>query len=128
MNETVARPDRTWDVIAHLSALVGLLGVPFGNVLGPLVVWLMRKDSDPSGAAHSKEALNFQISVALYLVIAAAVTASLMLILIGVLLLPLLIAAVVIVPLIDLILVIVAAIKASNGELYRYPLTLRLIR
>jgi len=127
MNETVQRTDRTWDVLCHLSALSVLVGVPFGNILGPLVVWLIKKGDSPSADAHGKEALNFQISVTIYLMAATALTVSLMLILVGFLLLPLLLVAVIVVPVIDLILVIIASVKAGNGEFYRYPFTLRLI-
>ena len=127
MNETVERSNRTWDVLCHLSALSLLVGVPFGNIVGPLVVWLIKRGDSPSTDAHGKEALNFQISVTLYLIIFGAVTASLMLVLVGFLLLPLLIVAVVVVPIVDLIFVIIAAIKAGNGELYRYPFTIRMI-
>jgi len=126
MNEARQTADRTWDVFCHLSSLAGLF-VPFGNIFGPLVIWLVRKDKSPSVEAHGKESLNFQLSVTLYLFIAAAVTVGLMIVLIGFLLLPLLIAAGIILPIVDLILVIIAAVKASNGEFYRYPFTLRLI-
>ena len=126
MNEVVKSQDRTWEVVAHLSSLSMLVGVPFGNS-GPLVVWLLKRGDSPSIDAHGKEALNFQISVMLYLLIATAVTAGLMLILIGILLVPLLIVAVIVVPMLDLIFVVIAAVKASKGEFYRYPLTLRLI-
>ena len=128
MNETVQQTDRTWDVLSHLSAIVFLLGVPFGNILGPLVVWLIKRSDSPSVDAHGKEALNFQISLTLYLMAAVGITVGLMLVLIGFLLLPLLIIAAIVVPVLDLILIIIAAVKASNGEFYRYPLTLRLIR
>ena len=128
MNETVQQTDRTWDVLSHLAAIVFLLGVPFGNILGPLVVWLIKRSDSPSVDAHGKEALNFQISLTLYLMAAVGITVGLMLVLIGFLLLPLLIIAAIVVPVLDLILIIIAAVKASNGEFYRYPLTLRLIR
>jgi len=127
MSEIVKSQDRTWEVVAHLSSLSMLVGVPFGNILGPLVVWLLKRGDSPSFDAHGKEALNFQISVMLYLLIATAVTAGLMLIVIGILLVPLLIVAVIVVPMLDLIFVVIAAVKASKGEFYRYPLTLRLI-
>ncbi len=127
MNATVQRADRTWDVLCHLSALAVLLGVPFGNILGPLVVWLIKRGDSPSVDAHGKEALNFQISLTLYLIVAAGITIALMIVLIGFLLLPLLVAAAIVVPFLDLIFVIIASIKAGNGEVYRYPFTLRFI-
>lgn len=105
---------RQWAMIAHLSALVGFI-IPFGNIIGPLVVWQIKKDM-PFVEEQGKEALNFQITVSL----AAIVCFILMFILIGALLLPILgIAAIV--------FTIIAAIKANGGEHYEYPLTLRLV-
>ena len=108
-------PDRTWDVLCHISALAGFV-VPFGNILGPLILWLIKRQELPSVDAHGKEALNFQISVTIYM----AVAAVLMLVIIGFfLMIGIAVAAIV--------LVVIAAVKASNGELYRYPLTIRLV-
>ena len=110
-----AAPDRTWDVLCHVSALAGFV-VPFGNILGPLILWLIKKQELPSVDAHGKESLNFQISVTIYMAIAAV----LVLVVIGFfLMIGLAIAAIV--------LVVIASIKASNGELYRYPMTIRFI-
>jgi len=128
MNEIVQRTDRTWDVLCHLSALAMFIGVPFGNIVGPLVVWLIKKSSSPSVDENGKEALNFQISLTLYLIGATAATVALMLVLIGFLLLPLLIAALIVGPVIDVIFIAIAAYKASNGETYRYPFTIRFIK
>ena len=112
-----AGPDREsqqWAMIAHLSALIGFI-IPFGNVIGPLVIWQMKKDM-PFVVDQGKEALNFQITVA----IAVFVCLLLSFIVIGLLLLPL-------VGLGALVLTVIAAIKANNGEAYRYPFALRLI-
>lgn len=107
---------RQWAMIAHLSALIGFV-IPFGNIIGPLVVWQMKKAEMPFVDDQGKEALNFQISVA----IAALVCFVLFVILIGMLLLPL-------VGLAALVLTVIAAVKANDGESYRYPVTLRLIK
>src|SRR5579872_1811605 len=125
--EVAAKPDRTWDVLCHLSALA-MYAFPFGHILGPLIVWLVKRDSLPSVDAHGKESLNFQLSLTLYLMVAAGVTISLCFILIGLLLVPLLFLAAVLFPVLDLIMVIIAAVKAGNGELFRYPLTVRFIK
>jgi uncharacterized Tic20 family protein len=119
MNELGSQPtsndDKNWAVIAHLSSVAGLI-IPFGNVVGPLVVMLTKgKDSDIVGD-QAREALNFQISMT----IAFLVSMVLMFVLIGFLLMPLIGIA-------DLVFVIIAAVSASKGERYRYPLTLRLI-
>ncbi len=105
---------RQWGMIAHLSALVGFI-IPFGNIIGPLIVWQVKKDM-PFVEDQGKEALNFQITVTL----AAIVCFILMFVFIGVLLLP-------VVGIAALVLTIIAGIKANGGEEYRYPLTLRLI-
>ena len=110
-----AAPDRTWDMLCHLSAFAGVI-VPLGSILGPLVVWLIKKNEIPSVDAHGKESLNFQISVLIYL----AVSALLVLVVIGFFLM-------IAIGIAAIVLVIVASIKASNGELYRYPLTIRFI-
>src|SRR5579875_1397654 len=113
--------ERQWALFAHLSALLGgLLTSSFlglGCIVGPLIIWLAKKDTLPFVDDQAKEALNFNITVA----IAAAVCGVLMFVLIGFVLLPLL-------GLAWLVFTIIAAIKANEGESYRYPFTLRLIK
>jgi len=109
--------ERTWGMLAHLSALAGLVVPLFGIVLGPLVVWLAKRDESVFVAAHAKEALNFNISVLL----GAIVCMLLMLVFIGVLLGTALFIA-------WLVMTLVAAIKASEGHPYRYPFSLRLVK
>ena len=119
MNEVaqVGKEEQNWAMYCHVSALVRFI-IPFGNVLGPLVIWLMKKDTMPQVEIHGKEALNFQITVLLAFIVSAVLTV----VLIGFLLLP-------IVGLAALVLTIMAAIKVSNGDLgYRYPVALRLIK
>ena len=112
-----SKDEQTWAMVCHLSALSGFV-IPFGNIIGPLVVWLIKKDTMPLVDQHGKEALNFQITV----MIAVFVCALLMLVVIGIFLL-------FVVGLGALILTIMAAIKVSNGELdYKYPFALRLIK
>jgi uncharacterized protein len=110
------QPVRTTAAAAHLSTFAGLL-VPLGSVIGPLAVWLTRRHQDPFIDQAGREALNFGISIAIYgaLLLVAA------LMLVGV---PLLMAGVVA----WVVLASLAAVKASEGEAYRYPLTLRLVR
>lgn len=108
---------RTLGMVCHLSALVGLLGMPLLNMIGPLAVWLWRKDLYAFVDDQGKEALNFQISVTLYSIVAGILT----LILIGWVLLGLIWVA-------NLILILIAASSANRGEAYRYPFNLRLIK
>jgi len=107
--------EKTWGMIAHLSALVaGVIGLPF---LGPLIVMLTKGKESPWVNTQAKEALNFQITVTIALFVSAAT----MCLAIGFVLLPL-------VGLAALVLTIIAGIKANNGEMYRYPATLRLVK
>ncbi len=111
-------------MLAHLSALVGLLvGI---SLLGPLIVWLTKRDEDPFVDFHGKEALNFNLSVLIYGAVGGIATLVLTVVTFGLalfLLMPVFIAFFIA----WIVLVIVAAVKASNGEWYRYPLTLRLV-
>jgi uncharacterized protein len=107
---------RNTAVAAHLSTLAGL-AVPFGSVIGPLAVWLTRRDQDPFIDQAGREALNFGISIAIY----GAVVLVAALMLVGI---PLLIAGMIA----WVVLASLAAVKASHGLAYRYPLTLRLVR
>jgi uncharacterized Tic20 family protein len=113
---TPGNEEKQWAFFAHLSALVGFV-IPFGSLLGPLIIWQMKKHEMPFVDDQGKEALNFQITMA----IAFVVCCVLMLILIGFLL-----AA--IVGIVDIIYTIIAAIAANNGQAYRYPFNLRLIK
>jgi uncharacterized Tic20 family protein len=112
-----ADPARSWNVACHLAALSGLFtGVGF--VVGPLVVWLLRKADYPSVDRHGKESLNFQLSVLIYLFglfVLSCFTCGMTA--------PLVLALVVA----QVVLVVLASVKVSNGEEYRYPLTLRLL-
>ena len=111
-----SREARQWAMFCHFSAFLGLV-FPFGNLLGPLIVWQVKKDLDPFVDAQGKEALNFQISVALAMVLCFL----LMVVLIGFPLLAL-------VGIAALVLTVIAGIKANEGRAYRYPFCWRLIK
>jgi uncharacterized Tic20 family protein len=114
---------RTWNMLCHLSALAGYI-IPFGNVLGPLLVWQIKKNEFPSVDVHGKAALNFQLTV-LIAVFASGVAAVLLsFVCVGFLLIPVVIA----VALCGLVFAIIAGIKANNGEAYRYPWSLTMIK
>jgi uncharacterized protein len=131
----LVRPSRTWEVLCHVAALSAYIGVPLGNVFGPLIVWLMKKAESSEVDEHGREALNFQISVCIYLAILAVLgfftflgTMVPLLGLLGVPVMFLLGMAGIALGIANVVLIIVAAVKASNGESFRYPLNLRLIR
>jgi uncharacterized Tic20 family protein len=108
---------RTWCVLCHAAALLGLFFHFLGHLLGPLIVWLVKRGDSPEVDAHGKESLNFQISMLIY----DAIAAILCIVLIGI---PILIALWVL----NTVLVIIASIQASEGKFYRYPITIRLIK
>lgn len=112
---TVAEPTdaRNWAMGCHLSSLLGLV-LPLGNLIGPLVCWLVKRDQSPLVDANGKESLNFQISMTIWMI----VSGFLIFVLIGI---PILLVLAVL----DVVFAIVAAVKTSNGEPYRYPLTIR---
>jgi uncharacterized Tic20 family protein len=122
MNE-VTQEQKTWGMIAHLSALVGLI-IPFGNILGPLVVWLVKKDTMPFVDDQGKEALNFNITLAIVIAGLMIVGTVLLVIVIGFLFY--LIAG--IIGLAGLVFMVIAGIKANEGVAYRYPFIFRLIK
>ena len=110
-----AKEEKTWALFCHISAFA-MFVFPLGNILAPLVIWLIKKDEMPLVDDQGKESLNFQISITIYLLIALALT----LILIGFLFL-------IVIGIFDIVMIIIAAIKANEGEKYRYPLTIRLV-
>ena len=117
MVEIEMKAQRTWATFSHLSALIGLLGIPLGNILGPLVIWIIKKNDMSLVNTEGKKAINFQISMTIYTMIAAL----LCFFFIGFLFFfPLIIA--------NIILVIVASIKTSNNQPFIYPLTINFIR
>ncbi|HUA69200.1 MAG TPA: DUF4870 domain-containing protein [Candidatus Saccharimonadales bacterium] len=114
---------RTWNMLCHLSALAGFI-IPLGNLLGPLLVWQIKKNEFPSVNAHGKASLNFQITVIIALIAGIIIATILSFFCVGFLLFPI----VVLIGLAGLIFAIIAGIKANNGEDYKYPFSLELIR
>ena len=117
--------ESNWATFCHLSALAGYLlplTYPFscvllGNLIGPLIIWVTKKDLYPSVDQHGKEALNFQISISIYALAASA----LIVILIGI---PLMVGLAIF----NFIMIVIAAVKCKNGQAFRYPLSLRLLK
>lgn len=116
MIENVSMQERTWAMFSHLGAFAGYF-FPFGNILAPLIIWLVKKEELPFVEDQGKESLNFQISISIYFLVSALLTLKL----IGFLLLFSLV-------IFSIVMVIVAAVKANSGERYRYPLTMRFIK
>ena len=119
---TQSSDERLWALIGHLSAF-SFFVTGIGCIVGPLIVWLVKRDTLPFAAEQAKEALNFNITVAIAFV--ALVIFTIVTLGIGVLLAY---PAGVVLFIAWLVLTIIAAIKANEGVAYRYPFTLRLVK
>ena len=107
----------TWATLCHVAALSLYVGIPFGHIIIPLVIWLIKKNESPFVDEQGKESLNFQISMTIYGIIAGL----LCYLIIGFALLPVLLIT-------HIALIITAIIKTNKGESYRYPFTIRIIK
>lgn len=117
MMEVSDKDTRLWGMLCHLTALAGIIGIPFGNIIGPLVVWLVKREEIPFVDDQGKASLNFQISMTIYGLIAGILSC----LGIGIILL-------LIVWIVDLVFIIIASIRANEGQPYRYPLAIPFIR
>jgi uncharacterized Tic20 family protein len=118
MNEirVIPETERNWAMFCHLSTFASLI-IPFGGIIGPLICWSSKKHESDWVDQNGKAALNFQLSVALY----SLICIPLMFIIIGFVLFGAII-------ILELVCVIIASIKASRGEEYRYPLMIPFIQ
>ncbi len=117
---TVSREQRNWAMIAHLSAFAMYL-TGIGHILGPLVVWLLKRDGNPFVDDQAKEALNFQISFSIYIGVAILLCFTIILAIIG-------IPAIWALGIFHVVCMVIAAVKANDGVAFRYPLTIRFIK
>ena len=113
-NQTT-KDERTWAMLCHISTFCGLI-IPFGNILAPLIIWLIKKEDLPFVQDQGKEVLNFQISMVIYL----AISGILCFLLIGI---PILIGLIIF----DFIIIIIATVNANDGKYFRYPITIHFI-
>jgi uncharacterized Tic20 family protein len=107
---------RTWNVLCHASALLGFFFPWAGHILAPLIVWLVKRGDSPEIDANGKESVNFQLSMLIY----SLISGILCLVLIGFVLLAIL-------HVLNVVFVVIASIRASEGKFYRYPLTIRFL-
>lgn len=110
-------------MMVHLAAFAGWVFVGVGFVLGPVLVWVIKKEDFPAIDAHFKEAINFQISLLIYSLIAILI----MVVTLGVGFV-VAVPALAVIALLDVLFPIIAAIQAYEGNLFRYPLSLRLVK
>lgn len=112
------KEERNWALFAHISTLSTFVGIP--GFIGPLVVWLVKKDELPFAAAQAKEALNFQISLFIYSIICVILILTVIGALIG-------FPGLIVLVILEIVFTIIASVQAGEGKPYRYPMTLRLI-
>ncbi|RUT79477.1 DUF4870 domain-containing protein [Ancylomarina longa] len=117
MNQFATPTDeRNWAMFCHLSAFAGVI-IPLGNVIGPLILWSMKKEDSELVDREGKKSINFQISMTIYLFISGL----LVFVGIGILLL-------IALALLNLIFVVMAIVKTLNGEDYNYPFSINIIK
>ncbi len=115
-NRGLPETERNWSMLCHLSAFAGFF-FPFGGVIGPLICWLSKRDESAWINLNGRNSLNFQLSMLLYIVLAI----PLCFIIIG-------IPIIVMLGTLKVICIIIASIKASKGEVFRYPLVIPFIQ
>jgi len=109
---------RSWCIGLHLSGFSGiLLGWSLMHIIAPLAIWLIKRSDSPEIDTTGKEVLNFQISYSIY----TAISIALCFVLVGFVILPIVLVT-------WIVCMVIAAVRTSNGESYRYPLTIRFLR
>ena len=124
----LSREDCLWGMLGHLSALAGIPFPIVGNIVGPLIVWQLKKDTLPFAAEEAKEALNFNISWSIWSLLLGVVPFILIITIVGILLVPLVVIAAFAVAVIWVVFMVVGGLRANEGRPYRYPLTVRFIK
>jgi uncharacterized protein len=144
MQVQIASQDRNWAMAAHLSALIAVAGLPFGHVVGPLVVYLMKAHESEFVAEHARASLNYQITVSILGIVGVIAAVAVMLGFIasgsvqqmsdtgtGISFVIFWIAvaiAVLLILLLSLIFIIAGTVAASQGRTYTYPFAIRFLR
>lgn len=118
--ENIRTEERTWAMAAHLSGFA-MYFTGVGHILGPLIVWVLKREGNPFVDDQGKEALNFNISYSLYLLIAVVLCFTIIGIVVAI---PIFI----VLPILHIIFMIIAGLKANDGVAYRYPGTIRFIK
>jgi uncharacterized Tic20 family protein len=115
-NRVLSETERTWAMLSHLSAFAGFF-FPFGGIIGPLICWLSKKDESEWVNINGRNSINFQLSILLYMILIF----PLCFIIIGIPIIMMLVT-------LKVICIIIASVKASKGELFRYPLIIPFIQ
>ena len=115
-DKRIPESERNWAMLCHLSAFAGYF-FPFGGIIGPLICWLSKRDESSWVNINGKSSLNFQLSILLYIILAS----PLCIILIG-------IPIIFFLGVLEIVCIVIASIKASKGEFYKYPLSIPFIQ
>ncbi|MBD3246315.1 MAG: DUF4870 domain-containing protein [Candidatus Omnitrophica bacterium] len=110
------KQEKVWAMFCHLGALAGYV-IPFGNIIAPLVLWMIKKDESALIDKEGKKALNFQISITIY----AVISLLLVFLVIGIVLLW-------VIGLFNIIMIVIAALKVNKGEEMSYPLSISFMK
>ena len=123
-SKEINKDARMWAMFCHLAGLCGLIPVVpvIGSIIGPLIIWQVKKDDFDFVHDQGKEAVNFQISILLYSLIGSILCGITC---VGIPLIPFVVG---IIGILDIVFLVIASIKANDGERYRYPLTIRFIK
>ncbi|MDF2377690.1 MAG: DUF4870 domain-containing protein [Verrucomicrobiales bacterium] len=113
------RNEKNWAVAAHLASVAGWVGIPWGHILAPFVVWLIKKEESKFVRGQAIESLNFQISMTIYAFIAGIVAVTIIGLIVA-------IPAIIAIAIGDIIFTFIGALRVSEGVAYRYPFTIRL--
>jgi len=115
-NKVISESERNWAMLSHLTAFAGFF-FPFGGIIGPLICWLSRKDESAWVDENGKASLNFNLSILLYCILVI----PLCFILVGFLLIGMLMT-------LKVICIIIASIKSSKGEKFKYPMAIPFVQ
>lgn len=115
-NKVLSESERNWAMLSHLTAFAGFF-FPFGGIIGPLICWLSRKDESAWVDENGKASLNFNLSILLYCILVI----PLCFILVGFLLIGMLMT-------LKVICIIIATIKSSKGEKFKYPMAIPFVQ
>ena len=118
--DTIDKDQKTWAMLAHLSGFAMYVS-GIGLVLGPLIVWLLKRDGNPFVDDQGKEALNFSITCCIYFIAAVVCAFTIIGLVVA-------IPVFFVLPILHIVFMIIAAIKANEGVAYRYPATIRFIK
>lgn len=116
-----AKDERMWAMFCHLSSLSMYLGIPFGNLLGPVVIWMMQRDKSALVDDQGKEVVNFQLTMTIAFAAALVLAVTVIGLFVAV-------PAFAALPVVQILFTVLGAMKANEGVAYRYPLTIRFIK